>query len=283
MKRFAALCLALLAVLPASAQVPADLADTYLEASGLGDRVETVGEQIVQQIQAQTAQFPEAARAPFQELYADALGADALEARTQTYVANEAQADSLRAAVLWYEDPLVGRMQALEDSSSEDSNAQVAVQMYAMTGSFASTPVSPEREAQMDRFLIASGGSEAAVALFLDIIVASQQATAALSDEAPPPADSIRARMRPMLEANIGNAVRGSALYAYRDVADADFDAFVTLLETPAAQYASRLNREAMSAALVGAITDAGATFAQTLLELDAAGEIDLDAMRADG
>ncbi len=275
--------------LPASAQVSADpgsgpgqvLAEAYLEASGLPARVGEIGDQIAQQIQVQAGQFPEPAQGPFREIYGEALGADALAARLRAYVAAEGDADSLRAALAWYEQPLVARMQALEDSASTDDNAQVAVQMYAMTGSFASTEITPEREAQTDRFLAATGGTDAAVDLYLDIIVASQGATSAVSGEDAPPADSVRAQMRPMLESNVGGAIRGSTLYAYRDVADADLDAFIALLETPAGQYATRLNREAVSAALVGAITDAGEAFAQTLLKLDAEGAIDLDEMRA--
>ena len=76
--------------------------------------------------------------------------------------------------------------------------------------------------------------------------------------------------------------VRGGSLYTFREVTDADFEAYIEQLESPAAQYGMALNADAMRAALVGAITDAGTEFAQTLRDLDAAGEIDLDAMRAE-
>ncbi len=280
--RLLAPVLVLLVTLPASAQVSADLAEAYLDASGLPDQLGAVGEQIGQQVHGQAAgQLPEPARAPLQAIYAGALSADALTARARAYVEAEGEADSLEAALPWYDQPLVGQMQALQEAASEDADAQVAMQMYAMTGSFAATEISPEREAQMDRYLALTGDAEAGVELYLDIIVAMQESTAALSNEAPTPADSVRARVRPMLEANVGGAMRGSALYAYREVPDEDLDAYLDLVEMPTAQYGLRLGREAVSAALVGAITDAGQRFAQALLDLDAAGEIDLDTMRA--
>ncbi len=283
MPRLLTLCFALLFASPAFAQVSDDLADAYLDTAELPAQVSAVGDQIGQQIQFQAGQFPEPAQAPFLEIYTEALSADALRERVRSYVIAEGKADSVEAALPWYDQPLVAQMQALEDSSSSDSNAQVAVQMYAMTGSFTTTEITPEREAQMDRYLAITGDSESFIDLYLDIIVASQHSTAAISGEEPPPADTIRARMRPMLESNIGSAVRGSALYAYRDVTDEDFEAYLALVDTPEAQYANRLNRGAMSTALVGAITDAGEAFAQTLFDLDAAGEIDLDEMLDDG
>ncbi len=272
--------LCLFFALPASAQVSADLAETYLDASALPTLVGTVGGQIGQQLQFQSGQFPEPAQGPFLEIYTEALSAESLAERLRAFVTAEGEADSLEAAAAWYQTPLVGEMQALEQATAEDDNAQVAMQMYAMTGSFPTIEITPEREAQADRYFALSGGTDATVDLYLDIIVASQMSTAALSDEAPPPADSIRARMRPMLESNIGSAVRGSTLYAFRDVPDEDFETYLGLLEVPAAQYALRLNQTAVSTALVGAITEAGETFAQTLLAPDAAGEIDLDEMR---
>ncbi|MEM1042125.1 MAG: hypothetical protein AAGI91_05795 [Bacteroidota bacterium] len=277
------LCLALLVALPAAAQVDADLTRSYLDASNLPDQVSNIGDQIGQQIELQASQFPEPVQEPFLEIYGDALSAEALEERLSTFVMAKPDADSVEAAVAWYGEPLVGQLQALEDSMANDDEAQVAVQMYAMTGSFATVEVTPEREALVNRVLDATGGVDGTVELFLDIIVASQQSTASISRGDAPPADSIRAQMRPMLEGNLGSAVRGSTLYAYRDVPDEDLDAYLAHIQTPTGQYVARLYREAISAALVGAITDAGEAFAETLADLDAAGEIDLDEMLSGG
>ena len=180
--------------------------------------------------------------------------------------------------------PLVDRMHAVEDSSANDANAQVAMQMYAMTGSF-TTPVSPEREEQMDRYLAATDAADKGVDLYLNLIVASSESMRALTPEGKErlPADSVRARMRPQLESMIGGMIRGSTLYAFRDIPDAEFDAYIAQLDTPEAQYASDLGTAAMNAALVGAITDAGARFVETLTALDAAGELSLDEMRRQG
>jgi hypothetical protein len=267
----------------ASAQVPADLAAEYLETTQLPAQTQQVGSQLTQQIQGQVAQFPEPAQEPFRTIYGDALTGESLNARLQAYIADEAEADSVRAVLDWFEQPLVARMQDLEMMATEDDQAQVALQMYAMTGSFADYTPSEEREGQIDRYLAATESAENAVNLYLDIIVASAESSASIleSDDAPP-ADSIRARMRPQLEGAIGGMVRGGSLYTFREVTDADFEAYIEQLESPAAQYGMALNADAMRAALVGAITDAGTEFAQTLRDLDAAGEIDLDAMRAE-
>jgi hypothetical protein len=283
MLRLLGTLLLLLIVWPCYAQVPTDLADAYVETTGLAAQAEQVGGQVAQQVMGQAAQFPEPAQAPFREIYAQELGAEALERRLQSYVAAEGEADSLRAVVAWFEQPLVARMQALEEAASESGEAQVALQMYAMTGSFGDYTVPEAREAQMDRYLAATKATDNAIELYLDIIVASAESTAGLGTaEDRPPADSIRAQMRPQLEGMITGMVRGGSLYTFREVSDADFDAYVAQLEAPVAQYGMTLNADALRAALTGAVADAGAAFVETLQALDAAGEIDLDAFRAE-
>ncbi|MEP0549152.1 MAG: hypothetical protein ABJF88_19630 [Rhodothermales bacterium] len=276
--------LVLLFTVPVAAQVPGDLAETYLEEMGLASEIESVGAQILQQIQGQAAQMPEPARAPFRAIYAEEMNADALTARLVSYVTAEGDADRIRESLAWMDQPLVERMHAVEDSASNDANAQVAVQMYAMTGSFAA-PVTPEREEQMDRYLAATDAADKGVDLYLNLIVASSESMRALTPEGKErlSADSLRAQMRPQLEGMIGGMIRGSTLYAFRDIPDAEFDAYIAQLDTPDAQYASDLGTAAMNAALVGAITEAGSRFVETLTALDAAGEISLDEMRRQG
>ena len=276
--------LALLFAFPAVAQVSEDVAETYLDEMGLVSELESVGGQMLQQIEGQAEQMPEPAQAPFRAIYAEEMSADALAARLMDYVTAEGDADRIREALAWKDQPLVERMHAVEDSSSNDPNAQVAVQMYAMTGSFAE-PVTPEREEQMDRYLAATKASDKGVDLYLNLIVASSESMRALTpdDMERLPADTLRARMRPQLEGMIGGMIRGSTLYAFRDVPNAEFDAYIAQLDMPAAQYASDLGTAAMTAALVGAITDAGNRFVATLTELDDAGEISLDVMRNQG
>lgn len=267
----------------ASAQVPADLATDYLETTQLLAQTEQVGSQLTQQIQGQVAQFPEPAREPFRTIYGNALTGESLNSRLQAYIADEADADSVRAVLDWFEQPLVARMQDLEMSEMENDEAQVALQMYAMTGSFSDYTPSEERTGQVDSYLEATDSAENAVDLYLEIIVASAVSTAEITrpDDVPAP-DSIRMQMRPQLEGAIGGMVRGGSLYTFREVSDTDFDAYIEQLESPAAQYGMALNAAAMQAALVGAISDAGAEFGQTLRDLDEAGEIDLDALRAE-
>ena len=278
------LALAFLFTVPAFAQVPEALAETYLDEMGLASEIESVGGQILQQIEGQAAQMPEPARAPFRAIYAEEMGAEALAARLEAYVTAEGDADRIRDALAWMNQPLVERMHAIEDSSANDANAQVAMQRYAMTGSF-TTPVTPEREEQMDRYLAATDAADKGVDLYLNLIVASSESMRALTPEGKErlPADSLRAQMRPQLEGMIGGMIRGSTLYAFRDIPDAEFDAYIAQLDTPDAQYASDLGTAAMNAALIGAITDAGSRFVETLQELDAAGEISLDEMRQQG
>ena len=276
--------LVVLFTVPAFAQVPETLAETYLDEMGLAAEIESVGGQILQQIEGQAAQMPEPARAPFRAIYAEEMSAEALAARLEAYVTAEGDAGRIRDALAWMDQPLVERMHAVEDSSANDANAQVAMQMYAMTGSF-TTPVTPEREEQMDRYLAATDAADKGVELYLNLIVASSESMRALTPEGKErlPADSLRAQMRPQLEGMVGGMIRGSTLYAFRDIPDAEFDAYIAQLDTPDAQYASDLGTAAMNAALIGAITDAGGRFVQTLQELDAAGEISLDEMRRQG
>jgi hypothetical protein len=283
MKRLVPALILLFFAGPVSAQAPADLVDTYLETTELPAQTEQVGSQLTQQIQGQVAQFPEPAQEPFRSIYGDALSAESLDARLQAYVAEEADADSLRAVLGWFEQPLVARMQELEMTASEDDQAQVALQMYSMTGSFADYSPSEERMAQIDDYLAATSSAENAVDLYLDIIVASAVSSAEITrpDDVPSP-DSIRTQMRPQLEGAIGGMVRGGSLYTFREVTDADFGTYVEQLESPVAQYGMTLNAAAMRAALVGAISDAGVEFGRTLRDLDEAGEIDLDALRAE-
>jgi hypothetical protein len=137
----------------------------------------------------------------------------------------------------------------------------------------------------MDRYLAATNATDKGVNLYLDLIVASSESMRALTpdDKERLPADSVRARMRPQLEGMIGGMIRGSTLYAFRDIPDAEFDAYIAQIDTPDAQYASDLGTAAMTAALVGAITEAGSRFIATLTELDAAGTISIEEMRNQG
>ena len=277
-----ALVLALLFVtVPAAAQVSGDLARTYLDQSIVDEQALAIAEQLTGQITMQAGQFPEPARGPFLKIYGDLFSDAALDARLVDYFAAEGDADSLRAALAWERQPLAAQMLALVDSSSNDPAGQVAVQMYAMTGSLGDLDVTPEREVQMDRYLAITDAKDSVVDLYLDILIASALSMQAVSNQPPPPVDSVRADMRPQLDAVIGGMVRGGTLYAFRDVADADFEAYLDLLAQPAARYAARANTAAIEHALVGAITDAGEAFSQRLIELDAEGKIDLDALRA--
>lgn len=281
MSRLLPALLLLVLAAPTSAQVPDDLAEEYVETTYLNEALASIAEQFTAQIGMQAGQLPEPAREPFVEIYGEALAPEALTERLVGYVVEAGDADSLRAVLTWYEQPLAQEMQELARAADDDDQAQVALQMYAMTGSFTDYTPSDERRTQMDRYIEVSGSTDAFVDLYTDVIVASARSMQAIAGEEPPPADSIRAAVRPQLENQVGPAIRGSLLYTYRDVEEDTFDAYLDLLDEPAARYTNRLGPAAMSAALVGALTDAGEAFSQRLTELDAAGEIDLDAMRA--
>lgn len=274
--------LLLLGTGPAVAQVDEDLARSYVEQAHLDVQIQQIAGQFGQQLQGATGQLPEPARQPFLEVFGEALSEDALQTRLAAYVAAEADPESLRAALEWLEDPAVQEMQALEMATSEDPNAQVALQMYAMSGQFGSFEVSEERQTLMDRYMEVTEADEAAVDLYLDIIVAMSTSMSALAEE-PPSADSIRAQVRPQLESMVGGMARGSLLYAYRDISDEQISTYVERLEAPPAQYHMDFSMEALSATLTGALQDAGSEFVQILRDLDEAGEIDLDAMRGQG
>ena len=275
------LLLVLFIAAPAFAQVPEDVVQTYLDQSIVDEQALAIAEQLTGQITSQASQFPEPARAPFLKIYGDGFSDEALNARLAAYFEAEGDADSLRAVMDWEQQPLAARMLALVDSSSNDPAGQQAVQLYTLTGRLGELEVTPEREAQMDRYLAITDAKDSVVNLYLEILLASATSMQAVSDQEPPPADSIRAAMRPQLDAVIGGMVRGGTLYAFRDVSNADFEAYLDLLAQPAARYAALENTAAIQHALVGAITDAGEAFSKRLLELDAEGKIDLDELRA--
>lgn len=278
--RFAlAACLVLALPSATLAQVDDNLAARYVEASGLEDQVEQVAEQLRPQLEMQVPQLPEPAQGTYRTLIEEELSEETLGARLRAYVAQAGEADSVGAAVEWLGQPLIRQMQALSDSIAGDDNAQVAVQMYAMSGRFGSFEVTPEREALVERALAATGGTDAYVDLYLEMAVASAEATSVLPGSKSPPVDSIRAQMRPQLEAMMGNAVKGGYLYTFRAVPEAEFERYVGMLEEPGGRYHARLSNRAMNTALVGAVRDIAGGVAQRLLELDAAGEIDLEAL----
>ncbi|MDX1531690.1 MAG: hypothetical protein R3362_09205 [Rhodothermales bacterium] len=281
---FAALLVAL-ALTPerAAAQVDEDLAETYVEMARLDQQISQMAGQFQQQLQGQVYQLPEPAREPFIAIFADVLSEASLQERLVEYTEAEADADRLQAAIAWMGDEAVQAMWDAELAVADDPNAQVALQMYAMTGQFGDTEVAPERQALIDRYMEATGTEAKAVDLYLDVIVAaSQSMSGMISGDEAPPADSIRAQMRPQLEGMVGNMARGSLLYAYRDLPDEQVAAYVEKAGGPEAQYALGLGMDAMGAAMAGAMREAGRRMAETLQELDAAGEIDLDALRAE-
>ncbi len=270
-------------VLPARAQVSEDLAEAYLDATGLDDQAEQIAGQLQQQMQMQAMQMPEPLQEPFAESLARALSAEAVMERLEAYVAANAEEAALRGVIERYEDPTVQRLQALQDSASTDPNAQVALQMYAMSGQFNSFEVTTEREAQIDRYMEVTGAQDAAVDLYLELVVASAVFNADLCGVESPPADSVRARARPQLEGMIGSAARGTPLYAFRELSDEEVEAFIVASDTEAARYGSRLGMGALSAALADGIREGGAEFVEAARAADAAGEVDLSATLCEG
>jgi hypothetical protein len=280
--RFLLLALFLLLVpVAAHAQVSAAQADAFVEGAGLDAQAEVASGQILQLTQMQAGQLPEPLRAPYTEAFTRELSAEAIQARLRAHVAAHAAPAELEAAQAWAADPEVAAMQERERTAATDPGAQVAVQMYAMSGRLGRHEVTPERVAQVDRYLEASGASEAAVDLMVGLVVGSSQMNAALLGTEAPLEAELREGVRAQLAEPLAASARGQALYAFREVSDEELEAYVARTEEPSGQYYNRIASEAVRAAIVGGLEDAGEAFVADLRRLEASGELDLEAWRA--
>jgi hypothetical protein len=273
-------CVAGFAAVPASAQVSDERAAAFIEAAELDRSTVAFAAQFRQLLLMQANQFPPPAAEAYREEFTAALSDENIEARLRAYIGDHVKAEALEAALSWREDPAIAPRMARLDSASADPRAQVPVQMYGTTGRLGRHEVTPDREALARRYVEVTGTGAAAVELMADLVVASNQLSARLLQAESPSEEALRAEVARQFGIEGAIPIRGYFLYAFRDVADDEVAAFVEASDSDAARLYGRLVGAAMSYAVVGAISAAGAAFLGRLAQLDAAGDVDLEAWR---
>lgn len=272
------LVLALVWAAPAALEV--DPVEEFVSAANLDESTLELASQLRQMILMQAWQFPEPAGTRYRELMTDALDEDALRQRVRTYLATEAETADLRLALEWLQRPDVAPMMQLVADAEHDPRAQVAIQMYATTGQLGRYEVSAEREAIVRTYMEASGAMEAASTALIDLILMSAAFNARLLETEAQPEDEIRAQAA-MVGDQMAAPMMAAALFAFRELPDEDVATFAAAADDPGARAYTRLAAAAQSAAVVGALGDAGDAFMDAVEALDASGEFDLDAWRA--
>lgn len=266
----------------ALAQAPDAVVDDFVSTTRLDDQVSALAGQFLPMLQMQAQQMPAPVREPYVSTFTSAFSDARLASLTRAYLAEQADGDQLAAATAWYQEATVSPMMDRMMAANEDPNAQIAVQMYAQTGQLGRHTVSEEEEALAGRYLDASNSVDAGLDLYTSIIAASNALNARLVGVEMP---TDRAAIRQMLAAQapmIEGGMRGSVLYAFRGADPEAVEAFIARYEDPAADYSTRMSTAAMAYAIETALLEATDTFMAEVERLDAEGELDLDAWRAE-
>jgi hypothetical protein len=271
------LVLALLWAAPSATAT--DPPEEFVAATNLDASTIELASQLRQMILMQAGQFPEPAGTRYRELMTDALDEDALRQRVRDRLAREDESD-LEMALAWLRQPDVAPMIELVTEAERDPRAQVAIQMYATTGQLGRHEVTPEREAILHDYMDASGATEAAATALIDLILMSAAFNARLLDTELQPEDEIRAQAA-MVGDQMAAPMMAAALFAFRELPDEDVAAFSAAADAPGARAYNRIAAAAQSAAVVGALGDAGEAFMAEVEAMAASGEFDLEGWRA--
>ena len=243
--RALAACLALAASLlpaPAGAAVSDAAADELMRASGLWKQLGELAPQMAAGAEHARAQEKAAGRAgvadaDFERMkraMARAYSPERMRARVAAELARQMEPGDLPAVMEWLGSALGRRLTRLEEAESAEP---LTTARDAEIKRFAAA-LPEARVARLQRLAAAMSAGEAGASMMINVVVGMAHG-AALAAPTPDtgPVEELRKRLaqqRPaIVEAATRTAVRQFG-HAYRDVADADLDAYLAFVESPA-------------------------------------------------
>jgi hypothetical protein len=244
-RALAACCLAWALLLPwaaAAAVTDAAALDALMRASGLWKQLGELAPQMAAGAEASRAQDKAEGRSPVSDAefarmkreMARAYSPERMRARVAAELGRSLDDADLPAVMAWLESPLGRRLTRLEEAESAE-------------------PLTPDRDAQLKRFAAslpearmarlkrlaaATSAGDAGASMMINVVVGIAHGAALASPARDTAAvEALRRRLNEqraaIVEAATRTALRQYA-HAYRDVPDADLDAYLAFVESPA-------------------------------------------------
>jgi hypothetical protein len=260
------LCVAL-ASIPGAAPAapdPARQATDLLELSGLEAQLESLPPQVLQGIQSSPLQLGPDLGGKLVALVQEEYAPERVRRDIVARLATEMDADRATRAIEWFRSPAGTRLRRAEEAAS---TAEAMAGMQAFARRLALSGPTPERLALVTRIDTASRSTDLVLdtifstALAVALTLGAAQESAATAEEIMGEFEAPRAQMRPEIQ----ETVRISYLYAYRDLTDAELDAYATFLESDPGRWYSRAVSRAFLGALTGSAKRLGTGFRRHL------------------
>jgi hypothetical protein len=248
LRRLAACCrlpglvlgLALVLSVPAVAQVDEATAERVMKSSGLWEQLAELGPQLkagFRQAAGQPGLPPDAP--PIIERLAsvtdEAFNAVSVRLAARRELAARLDPAHLPALQRWLDSDLGRRVTALEVSSSA---AKADTQERQRQGQALFDAASPARQKLVEDFLDAARNAETGASAMVNLLLAMQTGMArALGRTDLPPMEELRRRAQPQFEAmalQMRPVMRALGAELYAPLSDADFGAYVAMLQSPA-------------------------------------------------
>lgn len=262
--RVALLAAAALAASGAQAQTPLELAERLYERAAIAEQVRPIPAQFAEGLEDYRGKIPDPVIADLDEAAKKIFAEEALHGEIVASIAQKMKPQDMVRTLDWL-DGLVGRRVTLAEASSASSVSRQNVQAYAESRK--NKPSSPKRDAAIADLIRATHAVELGASLIEAIALGI-----AVGTDATQPVEKrigisgLRARLRASMPPERVREAMAATLpplyaYIYRDVRDADLEAYARFSASPLGQ---RYN-EATSGALTGALARASASVGELL------------------
>lgn len=175
----------------------------------------------------------------------------------------ELQPQHLPALTAWYESSTGAAMTRLEERASADPSSGEAM---AEDGRARLAAMPPERRARMERLMRAARLVEATLSVTLNTMAGIRQGLAGVMPPGTGPSEAeMRAQLAdelPRLKPQLEEMMVAFCAVAYADATDAQLDAYVDFLRTPAGEHLSDVMQRVLDAVFLDAATELGSRLA---------------------
>jgi hypothetical protein len=248
---------------PVVAQTDPATAERLLRRSGLWAQLEHIGPQLRQGLtEAATQQGSPLSPEDLARLRAAAeVAYDTTRLRSVALrtTARELQPQHLPALTAWYESSTGAAMTRLEEQASADQRGSDAV---SEDGRARLAAMTPERRAQLEQLMLASRMVDATVSMTINTIEGIRQGLARVMPPGTGPSDAemraLLAAELPKLKAGLEQTLLAFCAAAYADATDAQLEAYVAFLRTPAGEHLNDVMQRVLDAVFLDAATEIG-------------------------
>jgi hypothetical protein len=262
--RVAAMLAALTAFAPpalAQAEDTLELAGRLFERAGLGVQLQSLPEQFAEGVAQNRGELPDELIAALAEAGKKSYAPAALRAEIVPALAKKMPAGDLKQVIAWLEGPLGRRVTLVEESSSSQMTPEAMQEYFEREKE---NPASAKRAK-----LIADLGTATNAAEIGASLIEAMSLGIAVGMDAAQPAEkrigiaTLRERLRAVMppdkvRANMAASLPGMYGFIYRDISDADLDAYLKFNTSPLGKRYNDAVTEALAEALTHASVRVG-------------------------